>query len=126
MAPPIVAKSNQRGNALVESLPVMFLLVSLVVGLLLAAYLLFARAWIAYQSEQALYCSLQMQSASGCQIQLESQLRDFLPYGEIQTRVTGINNNWLVEVQWHYREYQMLTRRRLDPELIQANRVLRY
>ena len=121
-----MAKGDQRGSALVESLPAMMVLVVFVSGVFLASYLLFAHAWIRYQSEQALYCSLKEQMGSLCRIRLENQLREFLPWGEIQTRVSGLNNDWMVEVQWRLKEYQIHARRHLDPDLILANEALRY
>ena len=118
--------NDQRGTALVESLPVMGLLAILIAGLLMAFYLLFTRAWIQYQSEQALYCALQEQVSFHCRARLEARLREFVLVGQFSTKLSGASNDWMVEVQWRFRGMQIHTRKRLEPGLIMATRALRY
>jgi hypothetical protein len=111
-------KNKMRGSALIESIPVMILLLIFCVGLLSVAYLLFARAWIGYQSEQALYCAAEMALTSSCQKDLQSRLQRFLPWGEVTTQVESHSGQWLVEVQWQWRKYVFHLRKVLNAKLI--------
>jgi hypothetical protein len=110
--------SNPKGSALIEALPVSILLVTLVSGLMIAAYLLCARSWIQYQSEQALYCVSEGHSRERCKFQLKEQLERFLPWGDTSVALTGANERWQVEVQWKYCAYAFRLRKELTPKQI--------
>lgn len=113
---------NSRGSAMLEAVPVTLVLLAFVSGLLLAAYLLFARAWIQYQSEQALYCAAV--ESPGCRRQLEDQVRRFIPWGNISSDVHSSGTNWSAEVRWNYQDYSFRVAKDLTPRLILKNRAL--
>jgi hypothetical protein len=124
MEPRAVGLNNPRGSALLEALPVGLLLVFIVSGALLVAYFLFARSWIQYQSEQALYCAAQ--SHWDCKYQLQEKLQQFLPWGQTQVQVQGNNQLWTVEVQWKYRDYSFHLHKELNPAQILKTKVLQW
>ena len=123
---PQIALNNTRGTALVESLPVLIVFAVLVSGLLLATYLLFARAWIQWCAEQALYCTAVDPSAGRCRQQLESSLREFLPWGEVHAFVSQGRQPWTVEVRWRYGDFGFQTRRMLNSQSLTAKKGLRW
>jgi len=110
--------SDRAGSALFEALPVSILLVVFVSGLLLAAYLLFARSWIQYHSEQALYCVSEGHSSAQCKFQLKEKLERFLPWGDTSVYLNGGDDHWHVEVTWKYRGYAFHLRKELNPKQI--------
>lgn len=123
---PQIALSNARGTTLVETLPVLIVFAVLVGGLLLATYLLFARAWIQWCAEQALYCTAVEQMSGPCRRQLESSVREFLPWGEVHSFVSQGRQPWTVEVKWRYGDFGFQTRRRLSSQSLTANGGLRW
>ena len=126
MAPPAVTANRQKGSALIELLPVSFLLLTFTVGLLLAAYVLFARAWIQYQGEQALYCAAEGQSPMQCRLSLDAQLRNFLPWGLRRTYLAGADGAWKLEVDWSYRNCKFHMVKELGPRQILNAKALRW
>ena len=98
----------------------------LVSCLLIVSYLLFARAWIQYQSEQALYCLAENQPAYACRHQLEKALRRCLPYGELRDlTVFTTNARWNVNLQWRtgwdWPHYVMKVQKQLSAKKINGN-----
>jgi hypothetical protein len=104
----------------------MAVLTVLVSGILLATYLLFARAWMQWQSEEALYCAAVGQGASVCQRTLEDRVREFLPWGTVQARVWTAESGWYAEVRWKYSQFAFHERKALTPKMIVGNRDLRW
>lgn len=123
---PAITVSNQRGSALIESLPVFLVLVTLVSGVLLATYLLFARAWIQWRSEQALYCMAVEQHDGLCRRQLNETVAEFLPWGDARFSLSGANGKWLVEGHWQWGGYYFQTLKTFDTHSAAANRDLRW
>ena len=118
--------SNNRGTALLEAVPVMLIILSLVLGLMIAFYLFFTRAWIQYQSEQALYCAAEARASFPCRSQLEGKLKKFLPWGRSSVLLQASNNTWTVEVRWGYGQFSFHTLKELTPKHILASKALRW
>lgn len=118
--------SNDRGTALLEAVPVMLLVVTFLVGIMVAFYLFFTRAWIQYQSEQALYCAAVTRSSFSCQSQLISQLNKFLPWGRSSAVLQATENKWTVEVRWIYGKFSFHTTKELTPKVILGAKALRW
>jgi hypothetical protein len=118
--------SNSRGSALIEAAPVMLLLVTLAAGLCLAFYLFFARAWVQYQSEQALHCVSERKSAWRCKNDLDEKLNRFLPWGESRARIFQVNEQSTVEVQWTYGKFSLHVAKTLSPKQILAAKALQW
>lgn len=109
-----------------EMLPVMLLLLIFVMGLLVAAYLLFARAWIQYQTEQALYCLAEQRTPLNCKAQLQARLERFLPWGETWSQLQNSNDEWSATVHWNYQNYSFHVAKKLNSRLILNPKVLRW
>src|SRR5665213_1806017 len=124
MVPPAVPTNNSRGSALAEAAPVMLLLATFAAGICLAFYLFFARAWIQYQSEQALHCASERKSTWQCKYELDEKLRRFLPWGESAAHLHATGTEWRVEVQWKYLGYSMSVIKTLSPGEILAAKAL--
>jgi hypothetical protein len=77
-----IAVTSARGSAALEAVPVIAVLLVFVAGALLAAYLMFARAWIQYQGDQALYCMSESRPTVVCHKRLRAKLNQFLPWGQ--------------------------------------------
>jgi len=127
-----VARSNQRGGALTEALPVVLVLAVFVSGLLLMVYLMFARAWIQYQSEQALYCLAEARPVSRCRKQLEQRLSRLLKWGHPGVlRLTTYDRGrgvdvWTVEAEWKIKAYNLRVKKQLDTRRLLQSRALRW
>ena len=66
-----------------EAVPVISVVLVFVIGALFAAYLMFARGWIQYQGEQALYCVNEARPVPLCRRELSNKINQFLPWGKI-------------------------------------------
>lgn len=87
---------------MLEAVPVFAVLLVFVAGLLLAAYLMFARAWIQYQGDQALYCISESRPASVCRKQLTTKLNQFLPWGKAGRIDLRFNNDkGKLDIKWN-------------------------
>jgi len=126
MAPPIAILRSSRGSALIESIPVIAVLLTFTSGLLLAAYFLFAQIWIGYQSEQALYCVAEGRHAAQCERQLKMDIQAALPWGRFESHVQAWRSQWRVEVIWRYKDYQIKFTKELNPKLAMGKRDLRW
>ena len=122
---PQVAHNKQQGSALFEAIPVFLLLTVLVSGLLLATYLLFARVWIQWRCEQALYCMAVEQRDGLCRHQLTESVQEFLPWGESHFALFGGNGRWNVEGQWRMGSYYIQIQKSFDTRSAATNRDLR-
>lgn len=89
-------------------------------------YLISARAWLQYQSEQALYCLASENPGWNCQTRLNAQLKRYLPWGHWRTRATSTGNQWSVDVQWNYKNYQVHLLKELNPKLLVRKKDLRW
>jgi hypothetical protein len=99
-----IALSNSRGSAALEAVPVIMVVLVFVLGLLFATYLIFARGWIQYQGEQALYCVNESRPVAVCRRELAGQIKQFLPWGKlgnIDLRFQGdkgkLDIKWVIE-----------------------------
>jgi hypothetical protein len=122
----VTAIKNNRGSALLEAAPVMLVLMLFALGLLLAAYLFLARAWIQYQSEQALYCVAEGRASFQCKSKLEEKLKQFLPWGEGSVQLHAFQDQWTVEVLWRNRDYRFRLYKELSPKAILAAKALQW
>ena len=107
--------TNERGSALLEALPTSLVLFAFVSGLMLSAYILFARTWIQFQSEQALYCAAQTDSTSTCRYQLQEKLAQFLPWGNVNVQIQGSDQKWIVDVVWTFQDFAFRMHKELSP-----------
>ena len=115
---------NERGTALLEALPTSGLLFFLIAGLLAAAYLMFAKASVQYQSEQALYCASQGSSRTSCEMKLQAEIQSLLPWGDISAHIQGHGNIWSVEATWRWKDFSFHVNRVLGPKQILAPKAL--
>ncbi|HMN68027.1 MAG TPA: hypothetical protein PKC28_05760 [Bdellovibrionales bacterium] len=124
MAPPI-KKANERGGAFLESLLVTAFLLVLVTMLLVVFYALFARAWIGYQSEQALYCAAEGRPPPICKARWKSRLENFLPWGRVERlRLGKGRDKWNSEIVWTVERFRYRSARELGIRAIARNRGL--
>jgi len=124
--------NNQRGSALWESLPVSALMLILVAAILAAGYLLFARSWVLYQSEQALYCVAERQPSAHCASKMRGQVQRFLPWGElrivslIRANAGGeVRARWTLQSRWSA-PFRITVNRKLDLSLSKRSRLSRW
>jgi hypothetical protein len=115
-----------RGSALIEVLPATVVLALLIGVCLTGAYLLFGRAWIQYQSEQALYCAAQGPSPLHCQTELEDTIHQFLPWGDSMVRIHSEDQHWSVEVEWQYQYFSLHVAKDLTPQQMLQPKVLQW
>lgn len=73
----------ERGSAALEAIPVAAVLAVFAAGFIFAAYFMFARSWIQYQGEQALYCVSEKRPAAACKRELTGKINQYLPWGKI-------------------------------------------
>ena len=118
--------NNQRGTAALEAIPVSILLFVLIAGILLAAYLMFARGWIQYQSEQALLCAAETRTGFLCKSRLDKKLNDFLPWGKSTAQIQAAQDRWSVEVTWKFQNFSFRIVKELTPKQILARKVLQW
>jgi hypothetical protein len=125
MAPLNAIPASERGTAVVEATAVIPLLIVCTGGLILAAYLLFARNWIEYQVEQSLYCLAEHRSL--CRGRLETQVGHFLPGGTFQVRrLTGSVQDFQVEAIWRFQNIAFSFRKELSLKEAARKRDLRW
>jgi apolipoprotein N-acyltransferase len=122
---------NNFGNAIAEALPAIAALLVFIVGIFLGVYLIFARAWIQYQSEQALYCLSESKPAFVCHRGLQNKLASSLPWGrvgktQLSSTTKGKHQNWNVEVEWKIRDFKLRVRKQLGTRHLLQNRALRW
>lgn len=116
---------NERGTAMLEALAVSSLLVAVITGLFLAAYFLFARGWVEYQTEQSLYCLAENQF--GCQFRLEQNVKRFLPYGSVLVnRLRGKTGQFEVHLTWKFQGVRLTVQKTLDLKSAARSRDLRW
>jgi hypothetical protein len=109
-----------------EMVPATLLLLAFISGVLLAGYLLFARAWIQYQSEQAVLCAAERRIAFPCGLELKRRLERFLPWGRVDAKVTVLPEKWAVAVAWHLGNFRLQTKRELTPRRLADRRSLKW
>ena len=118
---------NNKGSAAVESLPVASLLILFVTGILAAAYLIFARAWLQYQGEQALYCLSEARPAFTCRRQLEKKLSGALPFGKAGALdLSSRDDVWKVRAEWKIRGFRLQVRKELGTRRLLQSRALHW
>ena len=122
---------NDKGSALTEALPATAALFAFIAGILLATYLIFARAWIQYQSEQALYCLSEAKPVLVCRRNLEKKISAALMWGRpgdlrLNSGTRGKNEIWSSEVQWRIGKYQLSVRKQLDTRRLLQSRALHW
>jgi hypothetical protein len=129
MAPPIAG--TERGQALIEALPVTLILALFVSFMFLASYVIGARVYLQWQSEQALYCAAEAQGrgygamASVCAAELERGFRDLFPWGEVHAVTWTAGQDWHVEANWKLGGIHFTCNRNLNVQLI-AKKALRW
>jgi hypothetical protein len=122
---PLHAIADRRGSAVIEAAAVAGVLVVFTAGVLMTIYILFARAWLQYQSEQALYCLAERRGTAACRSLLSARARALLPYGNLTTMdLRAEHGRWIAEVRWEWQGYALHFSKRLTPALILRNRAL--
>jgi hypothetical protein len=116
MAQPIEVAKSQRGSVIVETAPVLMVLISFLSGIFIVSYLVFAETWVRFQGEQALYCLAEGRSVAVCKYKLHRSLREFLPWGESQSSMHADKYESFAEVLWKFQIYRIKYRRKLTPE----------
>lgn len=104
--------NNQRGTAVLEGVGVLFVITSFVSVVMMGAYLWFARGWIQYQSEQALYCLAESRPEVMCRRALKANVARFLPFGKVRNLGYsnergrfGVKLDWKWEVKWDQKKF---------------------
>lgn len=106
--------------ALIEAAAAVLVAAFFVGGVLLGAYLWFARAWIEYQSEQALYCVAEARPAPHCRRRLHERLNGFLPYRDsLQTTLQSGRENWKLRLEWKWNGYRIHLEKELSTRRMQ-------
>ena len=122
-----VGRNSQGGSAVAEYLPVIALLLILATGLLLAAYLIFARAFIGFQMEQGLYCLAEGRPATICRRLLRDRLTHSLPWGGLnELKLRGDERQWEMTIHWQLRSVDWRLRKVLDSRVFAKRKVLRW
>jgi hypothetical protein len=110
---------NARGGAAVEAVVTTGFLIALIGATLCAAYAAFARAYLEYRAEQALYCLGERRPPPVCGARLRSTIQRTLAYGRLG-RLTLIDGRdaWRVRFEWRlghviFRLDKALSRRRV-------------
>lgn len=86
---------------MVEGLGVMLVLITFAGGFLLVGYLIFARAWLQFQGEQALYCVATRHPAYVCERRLRARVDEALPWGRLTVAYVNADaDNWRMEMEW--------------------------
>ncbi len=112
-------------EAVAEALPVFTTLLVFMFGILLGAYFIFARAWIQYQSEQALYCMAE--GRLSCRQQLRTKLKAALPFGEEQRiELSSQNDLWKTKVEWKIQGYKISVMKDLSARALIRSKALRW
>ncbi len=122
---------NDAGSAIVESLAAITALLVFIVGIWIGVYLIFARAWMQYQSEQALYCLSESKPALICRRALQKKLVTGLPFGRLgrmrlSSAAKGKHQNWNVEVEWKIRTFTLSVRKELGTRRLLQSRALHW
>ena len=87
----------------------------LVIGILFALYFVFARAWLFYHAEQALYCVAEERPGKVCRESLMRNLRRFLPWGDVQLlALDKLPAGAVIRMRWRIKEYSLPVHRKLD------------
>lgn len=107
MAAIAINRASQRGQAIIELSLSMALAVLLFSGLLIVAYLSFAKLWTSYQIEQAMLCSMSLEkSQSICVRQLNNKVQQTLPWGQFDARITKSEPSNSTELLAHLRFFK--------------------
>jgi hypothetical protein len=127
MAPQTLRTRGIRGSAVLESIPVILLLVGFMLAILSAGYFVFSRAELQFHSERGLYCLAQGRSSIQCEREWKDRVRSILPFGEIASaRLQSGREEWSAEMIWRWQGYELKIHKRLSIKDIAANRVLRW
>lgn len=90
---------TSKGQAILEGVLLTPVLIALFLLLCGSCYGLFARAWIDYQADQALFCSAEVEHAD-CAQSARNRLRRLLPWGDLhfdlneETQTTKVDWIW--------------------------------
>ncbi|MBX3022563.1 MAG: hypothetical protein KF799_12900 [Bdellovibrionales bacterium] len=96
--------ANKRGSSVVEA-TLAVSTITLLAGLILTTtYIWFTRAWVSYQSEQALYCLGEGRPPRQCRQKLQRHLKTQLPFVDVTVvQAWRTYRMWNVQVQWEWR-----------------------
>jgi len=108
-------ESDDRGGALLEGVAATGVVFVFTSALLVATYLLFARAYLQYESEQALLCLAESRPAFICKRILLDRLAKRLPWGDVsRARLAGGEDAWRLEVEWAWQACRLRVRKDLS------------
>jgi hypothetical protein len=96
-----VTRRAARGSAVLEFTVVAPALLAIVTLTLVAGYLVLARAWLEYQSEQALYCLATGRARKICGRDFTRRIHETLGFGRVVAfTATRRPQSWSVRVEW--------------------------
>ncbi|NJL23914.1 MAG: hypothetical protein HC902_01150 [Calothrix sp. SM1_5_4] len=116
---------HARGSALIEASGAVAVIAIFLAGVLLGGYLLFAKVWLEYQGEQALYCLAERRSGTLCRMLLRRKFERFLPWGRVAALSLRTERNWHLDLEWRLGGYVLRVRRELSPKIIVKSGVSR-
>src|ERR1044072_1779965 len=116
MAQTAARPPTERGSAVLEGVMSFTVLAAFTIGLLTGCYLLFARGFIEYESEQALYCLAEGQPSFICRSRLRDSVARYLPFGSMSRAGLGTDTRglWDVDVEWQWSNYRVQMHRKLS------------
>ena len=123
--------NRNAGSAMAEALPAIAALLIFIAGISIGVYLIFARAWMQYQSEQALYCLGEAKPAFICRRFLERKLESGLPWGrlgkmQLNSVARGQHQKWNIEVEWKIRNFTLRVHKELGTRALLQSRALHW
>ena len=99
---------SSSGQALLETVLLLPCAMLLFVCFLSLAYAAFARAWIGYQTDRALFCLAEGESEFQCKKNIESSVNEFLPFGRFHhLQLSSNGDQWLAEVDWRWNQIRL-------------------
>lgn len=97
-----------RGQALLEAVLALPCTLLIFFVLIAIVYLGFARAWIGYQSDQALFCLAEGESQFHCRRMIEKSVQRFLPFGELRrVQLDSFNDQWRATIDWQWTQFHI-------------------
>lgn len=106
--------SNHNGQSILEAillLPCAFLLLLCFSWL---SYAGFARAWIGFQMDKALFCLAEGTQQWECEKSAKQAMNQFLPFGQIRLlNLQTQPDRWQAKVAWEWNEIHLLKEKSL-------------
>lgn len=101
--------NNNKGQALIESVLVLPGILLIFLLLLSLAYVGFARAWINFQIDRALFCLAEGESEFQCRQETTKIMQRYLPLGQLHTMtIISSRDQWRAQVRWDWNGVHLL------------------